>query len=1687
MKISTLLTLTGIVVSSVFNAQTKKEPTSNSGSLKQEYIKNQGYLSKRSGLSLQNPYGDSLAGFDEKGLTEYYMAAGVGGSELVGHIQHLKRQFINDKYKINQLAPSPYSTPEGLSLATSSAAGKKKGGSSTVNVAPCVNEGFELNSPGAYTTALGVTGWTVESHNTPGNCNYGNWVAGSPAFSLVSTPLTNWPVVGSPIGVIPHSPLGGTVVAQLNDAQTGDYEVTRIKQTFPITASNALFQFAYAGYWQDGGSGHNCCQQPGINVRMYDCTGAPLACVSLSLFPGSGCQSAGVTYTVQGSTAQWTNWQVKFVDFTPYIGTCITVEFFTADCSLGGHYGTTLLDVMCGGQNIGTNLPPSQGGTIPGPVSFCAGSNVAVITAPTGYNTYQWISPITGTVPPPQGTMSTLSVTNPVPGSVYTVNLVTASNCQYVSTNTIVFSSVNVAGIGSSPTCPNGSSGSATVAGNGSGAGYTYTWVNSSNSVVGTQSIVSGLSPGVYSVTLGGFGAVGCGTAVSSVTIGVEPPSTVSIFNPYCGSEAYLNSPMSGSNFQWYSGTSPITSTLGTMPNYTVTNPSNGAQYWVSYTTSQGCKDSVRFTLVSSPPGLMTVPPPGIKLICPGASNGTAAINLSPANGAPANSNYFTVAGTGSNSAYTASAGPVSANIFTVNNLATGMYSVTAFDGACKYNTVFNVVPLLYDFTVTPLTRTLCPGSSVPGSITFTSPPSATQYSYSWTPTSWLVGGNGSFQNTIITPTGIPNGQNVTTVFTVVVTPTAALCPKTKTIAVTAVNPPTPTISAINPFCNTSNPVQIQATPGGGTFINAPSTPGLIGAGSGVISPTLAPFGVNNFTYAASVYTCVATQTASFEVSQFFSAALTSPTVAPRCVTSPQMNLMNLVQQTNGSWSGEGVQGNFFNAAAGTTLQPGANKNYQLTYSTQSSPNPTVCPASSNISINVTNTLVPHITPVDAFCTNAPPITMTVNQTGGGWSGSNISTAGVINPSNFNQMGPHTVTYSVNLGPCLNTASTTFNVSRFNSAALTGSVYERCHTSNPVNLMSIVQNTTGSWSGTNVQNNSFNPAGLFTSVYTLTYTTASDPDALLCPDESVIDVAVLNPQIPNIADIGPLCSQGEPVQLSVNPGGGKWTTTSFLNAEGIFSPSLAAVGNNAVQYVTGTPTCSAQQTKFISVEGFVSAQLSSPHLPPLCNTGSAINLMPYTYNNTGTWQGPGILGSTFDPALAGQGDFVLTYTTASIPSGLCPDASTVAVNVFSLQVPKIASEGPFCTTSMPVQLTADVQGGMYGGANTGAISKQGLFIPASGVIGDNIINYTISSGPCVAYAQTTISVERFVSADFHTPPPTFCKTDKAVNMDQYVVNPGGFWSGSGIVGKNMFHPQQANPGSNNEITYRTHSMPTATLCPDEKTIRIKVVELPKLTPVANDVEGCEPHEVFFNLPNVNPDQGQIEWILGDGGERKEGSSVSHIYNTPGTYSVQVNYSYEGCSAYIDVPQNIRVHGVPQADFRLPEEVLISSPDIQLINTSSPLGDNKYTWQVDGFPLNSDVNPVYSLPAIGKYQITLTAENAQGCKDEIVKTIEVKNDFNIYIPTSFSPNFDGLNDRFHPVFSQYGLDARSFEMEIFDRWGHLIYRTTDFSKGWDGSVGNKGEPLQEGVYIYKIRYKDMDGNAYSKMGHVSLLK
>jgi len=768
------------------------------------------------------------------------------------------------------------------------------------------------------------------------------------------------------------------------------------------------------------------------------------------------------------------------------------------------------------------------------------------------------------------------------------------------------------------------------------------------------------------------------------------------------------------------------------------------------------------------------------------------------------------------------------------------------------------------------------------------------------------------------------------------------------------------------------------------------------------------------------------------------------------------------------------------------TTQPITGTIATVVYSVVVTPTVYACPTLQTLTVTVVNPMSPTITPVPPLCNSYGTVGIIATPGGGNWTTNPaISATGIITPS-LAAIGTSTVLYTVGIGSCIATNTTSIDVSQFNTAALTGTVPNMCNTFTPFNLFSIVQSTvTGVWSGIGVSANVFNP-NLPTGIYTLTYNTVSAPNATLCPDTRTINVSVLNPPQPTISQVGPYCNTAPNFQLIVSPTTGTWTPTVYNNTSGTFSPGLAAIGNNTVQYVIGTNTCNVQDTKTISIEAFVPAVITGT-IPDLCVTSGQVNLVPLTTNNLGVWNGSGISGTSFNPATSGVGNIVLSYNTASSPSGLCPAQATTAVNVYSLASPAISQVGPFCNGGAPIQLQVSPLGGIFSGANNGATTPTGGFNPAFAIIGDNIINYSVTAGPCVAYGQTTITIEKFISADMSQYAGPYCRNDAPINLNSIAQNPGGTWAGPGVIG-NIFTPASANIGNNNVITYLTHSMPTASLCPDTTAIRIQVNEVPNVSIVSNMEKGCVPIIVTFNTPSANSGTGL--WNLGDGSEPLPGLSVTHTFEIPGSYTITFNYEDEiGCSTQAVLPAPIEVYAMPHAAFiNNPDEVTIGTPEVQFTNLSTVFGSNSYQWQIGNLYQLSDPNPKVVFPVAGDYEVTLTATTIHGCKDVVSKLIQVKNDFGIYIPSSFTPNFDGLNDEFIPIFSPYGLDLKTYEMEVFDRWGHSLFHTKDFMVGWNGSVNNKGDDsIKEDVYVYKVRFKDIEGKIHNKTGHVTLMK
>ena len=126
-------------------------------------------------------------------------------------------------------------------------------------------------------------------------------------------------------------------------------------------------------------------------------------------------------------------------------------------------------------------------------------------------------------------------------------------------------------------------------------------------------------------------------------------------------------------------------------------------------------------------------------------------------------------------------------------------------------------------------------------------------------------------------------------------------------------------------------------------------------------------------------------------------------------------------------------------------------------------------------------------------------------------------------------------------------------------------------------------------------------------------------------------------------------------------------------------------------------------------------------------------------------------------------------------------------------------------------------------------------------------------------------------------------------------------------------------------------------------------------------------------------------------------------------------------------------------------------------------------------------PSWYFSEAGNYPVALIVKNQWGCTDSVLKVVNVAEDFHIYVPNAFTPNGDDRNDYFLPV----GRGLKTFNMKVFDRWGELLFESSDLSKGWDGTF--KGMPAKTDVYVWKVAAVSAKGETKTMDGHVTLLR
>ena len=359
--------------------------------------------------------------------------------------------------------------------------------------------------------------------------------------------------------------------------------------------------------------------------------------------------------------------------------------------------------------------------------------------------------------------------------------------------------------------------------------------------------------------------------------------------------------------------------------------------------------------------------------------------------------------------------------------------------------------------------------------------------------------------------------------------------------------------------------------------------------------------------------------------------------------------------------------------------------------------------------------------------------------------------------------------------------------------------------------------------------------------------------------------------------------------------------------------------------------------------------------------------------------------------------------------------------------------------------------------------------------------------PCDDTATIFVNIYPEINADF------------TYSYDTCIAGPVSFnnlsITGAGAITSNLWEFGDGNINSEVSPNY-LYSAPgnipvTLTVedingCVDDTTQIIEWFPAPPILIIEPSIyKGCIPQNVFFNnLSTPIDDTYDIVWDFGDGNTSGE-ISPTYIYETPGVFDVSLSVTSPlGCSISDFFPNLITVEPSPLANFiYTPNPPTNFQPDVEFTDLS--IDAVQWFWNFNDIDNSFDQNPVYTFPDTGLQQVTLIVTHTSGCQDTLTQFIDVVPKVAYFLPNAFTPNFDSINDEFFGKGFFDGME--NFKMTIWNRWGELVFETSDYREGWNGRKLNVGKDSPQGVYVVVVTYTGPRGRDVELKGFATIVK
>lgn len=292
-----------------------------------------------------------------------------------------------------------------------------------------------------------------------------------------------------------------------------------------------------------------------------------------------------------------------------------------------------------------------------------------------------------------------------------------------------------------------------------------------------------------------------------------------------------------------------------------------------------------------------------------------------------------------------------------------------------------------------------------------------------------------------------------------------------------------------------------------------------------------------------------------------------------------------------------------------------------------------------------------------------------------------------------------------------------------------------------------------------------------------------------------------------------------------------------------------------------------------------------------------------------------------------------------------------------------------------------------------------------------------------------------------------------------------------------FNPDLGNTPSINVVpsTSTVYTITVQDNCGNIATTSIiyTITSPPLVVTMVPPVEICPGDSAFISASAVGG-YGDYYYFWHHSGETTQGVWVNP--SSTSSYSVSVS---DECQTFSVLGSTQVIVIRPTADFNSSSTTYFNNLPITFVNFSQ--NAVTYEWEFGDGNTSNFVHPSNTYLNPGMYEVTLVAIDEKGCTDTITKPILIEEEWYVYIPNTFTPNGDRANNTFSV--STFGVS--SLTIDIYNRWGELVYTDDALDFEWDGTY--KGIYVQDGTYTYNVEFVTNSGREKKRVGHVNVLR